>query len=85
MGNIVEELGVLIITQQNQAQISVYREMTSICLRVFATSRGHVAAAARLPATKAAEKFAPRILAALASSPTKPRSFFLICKDRDQI
>jgi hypothetical protein len=43
-----------------------FGEKTSICLRVFATSSGHVAAAARLPATKPAEKFAPRMLAALA-------------------
>jgi hypothetical protein len=55
---------------------------TSICRRVFATSRGHVAAAARLPATKAAEKFAPKTLKALGSSPTKLRSLLLIYINR---
>jgi hypothetical protein len=39
-----------------------------------------VAADAKVPATKPAEKFAPRIVAALGSSPTSPRIFFLICK-----
>lgn len=47
---------------------------TSICLLVFATSRGQVAAAAMLPATNPAEKFAPKTLAALPSSPTNLRS-----------
>lgn len=56
-----------------------FLEITSICLRVFATSNGHVAADARLPATKPAEKFAPRTVAALASSPVKLRSLLLIC------
>jgi len=50
----------------------------SICLLVFATSRGHVAPAARLPATKPAAKFAPNTLAALPSSPTRPSSFLRI-------
>lgn len=53
--------------------------MTSICRRVFATSSGHVAAAARLPATKPAEKLAPRTLAAVASSPIRPIILLLIC------
>jgi hypothetical protein len=56
-------------------------KQTSICLRVFATSSGHVAPAARVPATKPAEKFAPRTLNIPASSPpTKLRSFLLVCK-----
>lgn len=56
------------------------KKPTSICLLVFATSRGHVAAAARVPATKPAEKFAPKTLAALPSSPTKARSFRRVCR-----
>lgn len=52
---------------------------TSICLLVLATSRGHVAPAARLPATKPAAKFAPSTLAASPSSPTIPSSFLRIC------
>lgn len=56
----------------------------SICRRVFATSSGHVAADAKVPATKPAEKFAPRIVAALGSSPTSPRIFFLIGSRVDQ-
>lgn len=51
---------------------------TSICLLVLATSRGHVAPAARLPATKPAAKLAPNTLAALPSSPTRPSSFLRI-------
>ena len=40
-----------------------------------------MAPAARVPATKPAEKFAPRTLEALASSPpTKLRSLLLICE-----
>lgn len=53
--------------------------MTSIWRRVFATSSGHVAAAARLPATKPAEKFAPRTLATVASSPIRPYILLLTC------
>lgn len=53
--------------------------LTSICRRVFATSSGHVAADAKVPATKPAEKFTPRTVAALGSSPISPRIFFLIC------
>lgn len=57
-----------------------FSEITSICRRVFATSSGHVAADAKIPATNPAEKFATRIVAALASSSTRPRILFLICK-----
>jgi hypothetical protein len=57
------------------------KKITSICLRVFATSNGHVAAAAMLPATKPAEKFAPKILTAFASSPTRLSSLLLICPE----
>lgn len=57
---------------------------TSICLLVFATSSGQVAAAARLPATKPAEKFTPSMLAALASSPTTLRSRLLTGSRVDQ-
>lgn len=53
------------------------RRPTSICLLVLATSNGHVVAAARLPAMNPAEKFAPRTVVALASSPTRPSSFLL--------
>lgn len=56
-------------------------EKTSICLRVLATSNGHVAAAARLPATKPAEKFAPRTVTALDSSPVTLRSLLLTCPE----
>lgn len=56
-----------------------FQEITSICLRGFPTSNRHVAADARLPATKPADKFTPRTVAALASSPVKLRSLLLIC------
>lgn len=59
-------------------------QVTSICLRVLATSRGQVAAPARLPATKPAEKFAPRTLATLDSSPTKLNSLLLIYTNSKQ-
>lgn len=39
-----------------------------------------MAADAKVPATKPAEKFAPRTVAALAPSPARPRMLFLICK-----
>lgn len=55
-------------------------KLTSICRLVFATSSGQVIAAARTPATNPAEKFTPTTLAALASSPNRPKSFRLICK-----
>lgn len=53
------------------------RRPTSICLLVLATSKGHVAEAARIPATNPAEKFAPKTVVALASSPAMPSSFLL--------
>lgn len=61
--------------------MSLGTEKTSIWRRVFATSRGHVAAAARVPATKPAVKFAPTTLVAVASSPTRERIFLLICTE----
>ena len=70
------------LTPKKRTTGKIFRkEKTSICRRVFATSRGHVAAAARLPATKPAEKLAPNTLAALALSPTNPSSFLLTYKD----
>jgi hypothetical protein len=50
----------------------------------LATSSGHVAAAARIPATKPPEKFAPRMQGALASSPTSPRILLRICTKQQE-
>lgn len=55
------------------------KKPTSICRLVLATSKGHVAAAARLPATKPAKKFAPSTSATLGSSPIRPNNLLLIC------
>lgn len=59
--------------------------LTSICLRVLATSKGQVAPAAKLPATNPEAKFDPRTVIALASSPVRVPSFLLICYDKVHI
>lgn len=61
-----------------------WKAETSICRRVFTTSRGHVTAAAILPATKPAEKFTPRTLHAPPASPTEASNFLLIWKGQEK-